>query len=212
MTSTRKKGRNPEPITPHDHEAEQALLGGILVEPEKFADVASCITYSAFFSPAEPGPVIWGIGPALVMPTNTDPTFGGDTWSTGPTAVVLAMPGSWVVGFLGQHVWSFAEHGSEPDVNSTLLQPIINYNLGDGWYLSSVPVITANWELENDEEWMVPVGGGIGRLIRLGGKLPVDLKAAAYYNAEKPKYASEWNLQLTVKVLLPKALFSGDSK
>jgi hypothetical protein len=144
------------------------------------------VTYQTFFSPAEPGPVIWGVGTALILPTNSDSSLGGDTWSAGPTALLLSMNGPWVVGFLGQHVWSFAEHGSEPNVNSTLLQPILNYNVGKGWYLSSVPVITANWEI--DDEWTVPVGGGVGRLVRIGGKLPVDFKLAAYYNVEKPRF------------------------
>ena len=162
------------------------------------------ITYQTFFSPAEPGPVIWGIGTALILPTNSDSSFGGDTWSAGPTALLLSMNGPWVVGFLGQHVWSFAEHGSEPSVNSTLLQPILNYNIGKGWYLTSVPVITANWE--NDDEWTVPLGGGLGRLVRIG-KIPVDFKVAAYHNVEKPRYGPEWDLQFTVKILLPKSLF-----
>jgi hypothetical protein len=165
------------------------------------------ITYQTFLSPAEPGPFIWGVGTALILPTNTDSKFGGDTWSAGPTALILAMKGPWVVGFLGQHVWSFADHGSQPDVNSTLLQPILNYNIGKGWYLSSVPVITANWEA--DDEWTVPLGGGVGRLMRIGGKLPVDFKVAAYYNVEKPRFGPEWDLQLTVKFLLPKSLFGG---
>lgn len=167
------------------------------------------ITYQTFFSPAEPGPVIWGVGTALILPTNTDPALGGDTWSAGPTALILSINGPWVVGFLGQHVWSFAEHGSEPNVNSTLLQPIFNYNFGKGWYVTSVPVITANWEI--DDEWTVPVGGGIGRLMRIGGKLPVDVKLAAYYNVEKPRFGPQWDLQFTVKFLFPKSLFSGGS-
>ncbi len=167
------------------------------------------ITYQTFLSPAEPGPFIWGLGSALILPTNSDSSFGGDTWSLGPTALILSIKGPWVVGFLGQHVWSFAEHGSEPNVNSTLLQPIFNYNIAKGWYLSSVPVITANWEA--DDEWTVPVGGGIGRLMRIAGKLPVDLKLSAYYNVEKPRFGPEWNMQLTVKFLLPKSLFGGGS-
>jgi hypothetical protein len=183
-------------------------LGGATVFPGTDDEFGlGNITYQAFFSPAEPGPAIWGIGPTIVMPTSTDSKLGGNTWSAGPNAVVLAMPGSWVIGFLGQHVWSFAEHGSEPDVNSTLLQPIVNYNIAKGWYLSSVPVITANWEI--DDEWTGPLGGGVGRLVRIGGKLPVDFKLAAYYNVEKPGFAPEWNLQFTVKLLLPKALFGG---
>jgi len=68
-------------------------------------------------------------------------------------------------------------------------------------------VITANWEA--DDEWTVPLGAGVGRLVRIAGKLPLDFKIAAYYNVEKPRFGPEWDLQLTVKFLLPKALFGG---
>jgi hypothetical protein len=42
------------------------------------------VTYQAFLSPAKPGKVIWGLGPALIMPTNTDNRLGSDKWSAGP--------------------------------------------------------------------------------------------------------------------------------
>jgi len=29
-------------------------------------------TYQAFFSPREAGKIIWGAGPAFIIPTNTD--------------------------------------------------------------------------------------------------------------------------------------------
>jgi hypothetical protein len=31
-------------------------------------------------------------------------------------------------------------------VSQELIQTFANYNLPDGWYLSSLPIITANWE------------------------------------------------------------------
>jgi hypothetical protein len=73
-----------------------------------------------------------------------------------------------------------------------------------GWYLSSAPVITANWEADDsDDKWTVPFGGGIGRVFKIG-KQPVNLKAAAYYSVEKPDHASDWNLQFTWTFLFPK--------
>lgn len=161
------------------------------------------LTYQAFFSPATPGKVIWGVGPAIVMPTHTDGKLGADTWSAGPSLVVLSMPGSWVVGVLAQNVWDFAGDDDEPEVNLFTLQPIMNYNLDDGWYLTSTPVITADWEADSSNTWTVPVGGGIGKLNRFG-KLPVDMKLAGYWNAEKPEGGAEWSIQFTVKLLFPK--------
>jgi hypothetical protein len=161
------------------------------------------LTYQSFFSPAAPGPVIWGVGPALILPTNTDEALGADTWSAGISTLLLSMPGKWVVGVLAQNTWSFAAHGDAADQSSLLFQPIVNYNLDDGWYLSSVPVITANWEANGGDTWTVPVGGGVGRLMRIGNQ-PVDLKLASYYNVERPEFGPRWSLQFTIKLLFPK--------
>lgn len=160
-------------------------------------------TYQGFFSPAVPGKLIWGIGPAFVLPTHTDDNLGTEKWSGGISLLGLSMPGRWVIGVLAQNVWSFAGDDDAADVNSFLLQPIINYNLAGGWYLTSTPVITANWESDSDNRWTVPAGGGVGRLMQFGER-PVDLKLAAYYNAEKPRFGPDWSLQFTVKLLFPK--------
>jgi hypothetical protein len=29
--------------------------------------------------------------------------------------------------------------------NTFLVQPFVNYNFGEGWYVGSSPIITANW-------------------------------------------------------------------
>jgi hypothetical protein len=160
-------------------------------------------TYQAFFSPAEPGEVIWGIGPALVLPTATDNRFASDKWSAGISAVALAMPGRWVVGMLVQNVWSYAGDGDADDVNQFMVQPFANYNLDNGWYLNTSPVITANWEADGADQWTVPLGMGIGRLVR-HGKQPVDYRLAAYSNIESPGFSSDWTLQFTIKFLFPK--------
>jgi hypothetical protein len=47
--------------------------------------------------------------------------------------------------------------------------------------------------------------------MRIAGKLPVDVRLAAYYNVEKPRFGPEWDLQFTVKFLFPKSLFGGGS-
>jgi len=129
-----------------------------------------------------------------------------DKWSTGPAAVGLVMPGHWVLGGLAQNVWSIggASDSNAPDVNQFLFQYFINYNMKGGWYLTSAPTITANWEADdNDDRWTVPFGGGIGRVFKIG-KQPVNVKLAAYWNAEKPRWAADWNVQAQITFLFPK--------
>lgn len=50
---------------------------------------------SFFLSPAKPGKVIWGAGPALVIPTATSAILGQGELSLGPSVVVLAQPPHW---------------------------------------------------------------------------------------------------------------------
>jgi hypothetical protein len=160
------------------------------------------ITYQAFLSPSKPGKFIWGLGGAFVVPTATEERYSSDKWSAGPALVGLTMPGKWVIGGLAQNVWSFAGSG-EDSVNKFLFQYFVNYNLDAGWYLSSTPTITANWEADSDNRWMVPFGGGVGKVTKFG-KMPVDMKLVAYWNAEKPDFGPDWSMQFTVKFLFPK--------
>ena len=114
------------------------------------------------------------------------------------------MPGHWVIGCLVGNVWSIGGYNGAEDVNQLTAQYFINYNMKGGWYLSSAPVITANWEAEdNDDTWTIPFGGGVGRVFKIG-KQPVNLKLAAYYSVEKPDNASDWNLQFSWTFLFPK--------
>ncbi len=100
-----------------------------------------------------------------------------------------------------------AIHGSfntGEDINQMTLHYFVNYNIADGWYLSTAPIITANREAERSADtWTVPIGGGFGKLWRLG-KLPVNTQVQAYWNAEKPRYGSDWTLRTQLQFLFPK--------
>ena len=161
------------------------------------------IQLSLFLSPAKSGALIWGIGPIFQFPTATDDALGSDKWSAGPTAAALTIRGPWVAGALVNHLWSFAGDDDRADVNQTLIQPIVSYNLPGGWFLSSVPYITANWEKDGDDRWTVPIGIGVGKVHRFG-TLPVGLELASYYNVVRPDDAAEWTLRFRINLLFPK--------
>ena len=161
------------------------------------------INHTVYVSPAEPGRIIWGVGPSLNIPTATGDRMGTDKWSAGPSAVVLTMQGPWVYGGLLRNLWSFAGDSSATDVNQFLFQPFVNYNLSDGWYLTSAPVVTANWEASGGNRWTVPVGGGVGKIFAIGSQ-PVNASAQAYYNVENTTFGADWSLRLQLQFLFPK--------
>ena len=158
--------------------------------------------FTAFFSPKNSAKLIWGVGPAILIPTATDDALGSDKWGAGASAVFLAMPGKWVVGSLFSNVWSFAGSGSQ-DVNLFTWQYFVNYNMPNGWYLTSSPIITANWEADSSNRWTIPFGGGFGKIFRIG-KQPMNAQVQAFYNVEKPEFGPDWTLRLQLQFLFPK--------
>ena len=161
---------------------------------------------SGFLSPSQPGAggLIWGAGAIMQAPTNSNDRLGNDRWGLGPTAVALRIEkGSpWVYGALVNNVWSVGG-GSDPKYNNFLLQPFLNYNFTGGTYLTSAPIVTANWEASGSQRWTVPVGGGIGHIFHLG-RLPVNMQLSAYWNVIAPDSGPDWQLRFQVQFMFPK--------
>ena len=156
-------------------------------------------TFTAFLSPADAGRWIWGAGPVVLIPTNTDDRLGADEWGLGPSLVVLTMPGQWVIGSLFSNVWDI---DGDTDVNLFTWQVIANYNLADGWYLTSSPIITADWEASSGDKWTVPLGGGGGRIFRVGTQ-PMNASFQFFYNVEKPDFVGDWTIRAQLQFMFP---------
>jgi hypothetical protein len=167
-----------------------------------------------FLSPAKPGKLIWGVGPAIVIPTATSTVLGQGKLSFGPSVVALVQPGHWTFGALGNNVFSVAGSSHRPSVNQMTLQYFITYNLKKGWNINSGPIITANWhnkasgDAANGDDttpggrWTIPFGGGVGRIMRMGFQ-PVNISANFYGNAVHPPGASSWGMRLQLALLFP---------
>lgn len=161
------------------------------------------LTFTAFLSPKNSQPFIWGAGPVFLIPTATSNELGKKKWGIGPSVVILKMTGPWVLGGLLSNVWSVAGDKDRKNVNLMTFQPFINYNLAKGWYLSSSPIVTADWQAAGRNQWTVPIGGGGGKVFRMG-KLPLNAQIQAFYNVTKPKNGAKWTLRLQLQFLFPK--------
>ncbi len=157
-------------------------------------------TFTAFLSPRDSGALVWGAGPVFLLPTNTDRRLGPDEWGAGASVVLLTMPGRWVVGSLFSNVWDI---DGDTDINLFTWQYFINYNFEGGWYFTSAPIMTANWEAESGEEWTVPVGGGFGRIFRIG-KQPMNANFQYFYNLEQPEGVGDWSIRAQLQFMFPK--------
>ena len=161
------------------------------------------ITFSAFLSPRNSvDGWVWGVGPVNQIPTISSATLGSNVWGGGPTAVVVKTTSRIVAGVLINNVWSFGGTSGIAGTRYSVmtLQPFFNYNLGNGWALSTSPLLTANWYATGDK-WTVPVGAQVQKVIKVRGKLPVSLLLGAYYNPIRQSYGSTWNIRSQIAII-----------
>jgi hypothetical protein len=72
-----------------------------------------------------------------------------------------------------------------------------------GWYVTSSPILTANWRASSGNIWTVPFGGGVGRIMQFGFQ-PVNVSAQFFGNAAYPTGSSPWGMRVQLAFLYPK--------
>jgi hypothetical protein len=156
---------------------------------------------TVFFSPAKSGRIIWGVGPALLLPTATNTALGSEKFGLGPSLVALTQPGKWTVGILANQIWSVSGASNRNDVNTTYLQPFANYNLGSGLSAGVGLEASANWEA--DDTWTAPLLFNVSKVTLLG-KRPVSFAVAAGPTLASSDNAADWRFRLAMTLLFPR--------
>ncbi len=166
------------------------------------------MVFTAFYKPDSKGKLVWGFGPVFELPTGGSER-GSQKWSVGPSVLAMVQPGDWTVGALVNNVWSFAGDPDRGDVNRMLLNAFVTRQLGNGWYVNSAPILTADWEAPSGNQWTVPLGAGGGKVVMLGGKLPLNLQTGLYYNVVRPDNGPKMQWRLQAQFLIPTNILSG---
>jgi hypothetical protein len=161
------------------------------------------LTYQGFLTSAKPSKIITGYGAVLVVPWGED-GLSSEKWQAGPGFVALTKIDKFVLGSVVTQQWSFAGRGSAEDVSLAVWQYFINYNMNDGWFLTSSPTMSANWEAEKTGDRLtVPYGGGIGRIFKISGH-PFRASVQAFGYATTPDAVdTSFTLQAEFRLLFP---------
>lgn len=155
------------------------------------------VTQSFFFTPRHSGHFVWGVGPAFLWPTATDDIFGSGKWGAGPTLLVLTQQGSWTVGGLANHIWSYAGPRGRSDVSATFLQPFLSYQFGHGLSASVNAEATYDWIAR---QWTVPVNVGLAQVFKVGEQ-PMSAGIGFKYYAVRPSEGPRWGVRATLTFL-----------
>lgn len=160
------------------------------------------ILQSFFFSPKQPiGGWILAVGPVGLYPTASDEVLGGEKWGTGPTALALRQTGPWTLGFLANHVESFAGNEDRAYISSTFLQPFVSYITKTKTTLGLNTESTYDWR---SEQWSVPVNMTVAQLLKIGPQI-IQVGVGARYWADSPDNGPEdWGGRAYVTFLFPK--------
>jgi hypothetical protein len=138
-------------------------------------------TVSAFFSPAaNKNGIIWGAGPAILIPIGTNDYLSTRHWAAGPTLLILKQSSGFTYGFLVNQLWSFAGDKDRKDVNQMFLQPFLAYNFKSGAGLNLNSEMTFDWQNNTSAIFINPVISGITRLgtqtvsLGIGPRIPIS--------------------------------------
>jgi hypothetical protein len=160
-------------------------------------------TQSFFFSPAKPsswGNLIWGFGPALLLPTATEGALGTQKWGAGPTAVLLKQSGPVTMGFLANQIWSFAGNTHRQRVNQTYFQPFLSYTTKTATTFGVNLESSYNWPTS---DWTIPANFTVSQVFKLGPQImSAQLGYRSYLDA--PTNGPSWGLRAAITFLFPK--------
>ena len=156
---------------------------------------------SLFVSPSKPGRLIWGVGPALLIPTGTDALLSTGKWSMGPTFVVLTQSNGWTVGALVNQLWSFAGDSSRVRYDKFYFQPFLNY--------TTKSAMTMGLSTEGTYDWLgrglsMPLIATLSQVGKLYGQLFSIGVAAKYYVATVPDGPHGFGGRITLTFLFPR--------
>ncbi|MEI8344609.1 MAG: hypothetical protein WCG06_00885 [Candidatus Omnitrophota bacterium] len=143
------------------------------------------------FVPPQQGEWLMGAGAGFEYPTSTNGAIGSNRVSASPVGVIEYSKGSFLAAVSAYNFWSF---GSDT-VNEMTIQPLLHYNLGNRYFLSSAPTISANWTAAPGERWTLPLGGGGGRLFFVD-KMPMIVAVQGYYNVLSPTDQADWTVRV----------------
>ena len=152
-----------------------------------------------FFSPRTDDPWKWGVGPMVSLKTRTDRDLAGPGWGAGPIAVLVGdLSENISTAFIGGHLW-----GEENGFSTSMLQPMVFYNLPNAWNIHYNNMITYNWDADSGNRWTVPLGLGVGKMIALESGHGLEFFAGPYYNVARPDGAADWTIKFGINWLLP---------
>ncbi|MCP1675650.1 hypothetical protein J2T57_002800 [Natronocella acetinitrilica] len=134
----------------------------------------------------------WGVGPVAQLLPGKDGK--SDTFALGPAVGFVASRERWTYGVFNQNLFA-------GDIGISSLQPVIAYQLGNGW---AVATGDAQWTYDWERSAFVnlPVGLLLSKVMSLGGQ-SVKWSINPEYNLRDQQGLPKWSVRLGFSMLVP---------
>ena len=206
-----KNTLNIQPVIPFKLSSRLNLIGRVILPVTSQNDITgegtrqtglSDALVSAFFSPVDArGGIIWGAGPAFLVPTATDDLLGTKKFGIGPTALILQQKKGWTYGALANQIWSVAGDEQRADVNQMFLQPFLVYNWKSGAGVGLNAEMTQSWEARTTSVFVNPTVSGVTKL----GKQIVSLVVGPRFHVAAPDESrADFGVRAALTLVFPK--------
>ncbi|UJF17063.1 hypothetical protein L0B53_03775 [Vibrio sp. SS-MA-C1-2] len=162
------------------------------------------ITYTGYFSNAKDFvfsnglKLSTGFGPNITFDTsNFDYVDDKNGGAIGLSSVAFAKTKKFIGMVSYQYSWALKSEGN----NTQNMQFMAAYNWVNGMSINMAPFLTK----KEGEDWYIPIGFGLGKFIKVNGKLPVKFTANAYYNISTPSKMEyhNWQYQILIIIMAP---------
>ena len=110
-------------------------------------------------------------------------------------------PGSWVIGVLPNNQSSVGGRSVAP-IRQYFPRPALCQLQHAARLVSDVGADHDGEQAPGDNKWTVPLGGGGGRVFKLGDQ-SVNASLSGYYNVVRPDGAPNWQLRVSLALLFP---------
>jgi hypothetical protein len=142
----------------------------------------------------------WGAGVVGLIPTGAE-GLSSEKWALGPAIGFTAPRGRLLWGAFNQNLFSFAGDEAFEDVDLSILQPILNYGLGNGWSVGASEM-NVTWDWQAGDWASLPLGIKLNKMLRPGGQ-PMQVSASYEHNFADDAAVPEDLYSLSVKLLFP---------
>jgi len=143
------------------------------------AGAGDFLTQFLFIAPPK-GRWAYGFGTQVIFPTGSQDQMGTGKYQLVPTVATVYYPERWSKGsFLGVVIrdgFDIAGKDDRNDIHELYVQPLVNVNLPERWFVTLAPEMKMNWK--DDNKWFVPFDVTLGKMLNKSTVASVGFKQA----------------------------------